>query len=457
MTLPPPLVLADAEDPALRDLRRRLGERVDVVVADPAGYATLVHRVAAALGAGRPIRVHRSPGAPAERRELLGRLIEEARALHGATVGTLLSRGDEWLGNIVAAAPRLVELPSVTSLDGRLAGRPALVVGAGPSLESLAPVLPLLATRCTVLAAASALLPLARLGIEADVAVLIEGRDRRDQLRAAPDPRRTLLVVAHQGHPAHLDPRFRALLRLDAAENGWFVRLVSPPAAPVPTGGNVGTTALRLALAWGADPVILAGLDFAWPAGRASHAEGAASPPAGAEHGAFLEVPGTGGHPVRTTALLASYRANTEATLREFAGRVVINPVRPGAARIAGTREEDPADVAANLPVASPGPPPAPPSPGRPSPERLRTALAGLADDLSGVAEEAGRLLQAGAGPETLRARLGTMLAAHPASFPAAVLRGPLLAPGRDPRETVPARLAAAVDWLRRLAEGLLP
>jgi len=159
---------------------------------------------------------------------------------------------------------------------------------------------------------------------------------------------------------------------------------------------------------------------------------------------------------VRTTALLASYRANTEATLREFPGREVINPVRPGAARIAGTREEDPARLAANLPAASPGPPPTPPAPERPPRDRLRAALAELGDDLALVAEEARRLLEGGAGPEELRARLGALLAAHPASFPAAVLRGPLLAPAADPRETIPARLARGLDWLRRLAGRLL-
>ncbi|GEM_PF-3826755 len=455
MPLPPPLVLADANDPALVDLRRRLGDRVDVVVADPAEYPVLVHRVAAALGAGRPLRVHRSPVASPDRRALLERLVNEARSLHGGTVGTLLARGDEWLDNIVEAAPRLVELPSVAALDGSLAGRPALVVGAGPSLADLAPVLPRLAARSIVVAAASALAPLARLGIDPHVVVLIEGKDRRDQLRAARRPEQAILVVAQHGHPAHLDPRFRALVRLDAAENGWFVRLAPPPAIPIATGGNVGTAALRLALLWGANPVVLAGLDFAWPAGTASHAEGAGSPPAGPEHGEFLEVPGTGDEPVRTTALLVSYRANTEATLREFPGREVINLVRPGAARIAGTREENASGLVANLPAGPPGTVEAPPTPPPPSRDRLRGALAELAEDLSAVAAAAHRLFEKGAGAEELRARLGALLAAHPASFPAAILRGPLLAPGTDPRETIPARLARGLDWLRRLAERL--
>ncbi len=452
---PPPLLLADAEDSALRRLRDRLGERVEVLLAEPREFPVLVHRVAGALGSGRPLRVYRCPAASPDRRSLLERLLAEARALHGGTVGTLLAREEEWMENILASAPRLVTLPSVEAWRGSLAGRAVLVAGAGPSLDHLAPFLPVLASRCTVIAAASALAPLARLGIDPAVVVVVEGRNRRSQLNGARHPGRTALVVAQHGHPSHLDPRFRALLRLDAAENGWFANLAPPPAAPFPTGGNVGTTALRLALHWGADPVILAGLDFAWPAGGASHAPGTASPPAGPEHGDFLEAPGTGGGTVRTTALLASYRANTEATLREFPGREVINPVRPGAARIAGTREEDPARLLPRLPALAPPAPEPPPAPPPPDRRRLHAALGELAADLDRVAAEARRLLAAGAGPAEFRARLGTLLARRPASLPAAILRGPLLAPGGDPRVAVSHRLRRGLDWLRRLAERL--
>ena len=453
----PPLLLADHEDRAVAALRRQAGERVEVLVPADGDESTAVQRIAAALGSGRPLRVRRSPGAPPERRALFERVLAGALAVHGETVGTLRGRADEWLDNIVAAAAHLVSLPPVAAMDGCLAGLPALVVGAGPSLDLLLPFLPAVAERAAVLAAGSALAPLARAGIVPDVAVVVEGRDRREQLAAAHRPKRTLLVVAQHGHPAHLDPRFRGLVRLDAAENGWFAALAGPPARPFPTGGNVGTTALALALAWGADPVILAGLDFAWPAEGASHAAEAGSPPAGAEHGKFLEVPGTGDAPVRTSSLLAAYRANTEAILRQFPGRVVINPVRRGAARIAGTLELPPERLVPARPALPRPALPDPPRPAPPAPARLAAGIEALARDLALVAREAARLREAGAGTEETRAVLAALLAAHPGSFPAALMRGHLLDPAADPREVVGERLARGVDRLRALARALLP
>ena len=236
--------------------------------------------------------------------ELVGQtrqLVETSLARRRCDRQTLTCNQGQWLDNLASNFKYITRWADATLLAGLLPGTPALVVGAGPSLDQSLEHLAGAQGKALVLAAASALGPLARAGVTPHLAVALEGRDESRQFAGA-DPERTVLAAATSGHHHHFDrwPGSGALFHLQP----WVAALTGLGQV-LPTGGHATSAAFALALLWGCDPVILVGQDLAFSAGRI-HASGR---PGGEdeERPPTVSVPDLDGGLIETSEIMRSY------------------------------------------------------------------------------------------------------------------------------------------------------
>jgi hypothetical protein len=287
-----------------------------------------------------------------------------------------------------------------TALSGWLAGRPAILCAAGPSLDRNVDELRRVAGRAAIVAVNTSLAALERAGVRADLLVVLEAVDVSSQLsslelnRACP---RALDVTAHpalfQSAPAEVIPF--------ASQIPFFSSLTAAvglgPGLPI--GGSASNAALALLRLAGADPIVLCGQDLAYTgdrvyasgtcfgAMRAHQADGVieltgleakrrlAAPRPEVDttverKGAVRAEAYGGGGEVWTSLDFNYFRHHFERFAEENAGRTLINATE-GGARIRGFREQPLAEVVDAL---APGP--LPPLPKSPALERERIAFA---------------------------------------------------------------------------------
>ncbi|MFZ5586624.1 MAG: motility associated factor glycosyltransferase family protein [Thermodesulfobacteriota bacterium] len=284
-------------------------------------------------GRVRRVRVFSPPAHRRQRPELgarVSRLVADQVRRAGVDQANRAAKQETWLEHLAVNFKHVLDLPDVAGLAGRYRGAPALVIGAGPSLDAS---LPRLAgenlEHVLTLAAASALGPLARAGLAPELALALEAKDESRQFAGA-DPRRTLLAAASQSHPNHFAawPGRRALFHLSP----WLAALTGGGPA-LPSGGHATSAAFSLAVLMGCDPIALVGQDLAFSQGR-SHASGR---PGGEEGGlpGLVQTPGIHGGMVETSEVMAGYITWYREAAAYLAGRPqpvrVINATAQGA------------------------------------------------------------------------------------------------------------------------------
>jgi len=266
---------------------------------------------------------------------------------------------------------------------GEAAGPPRaiLVAGAGPSLEQSLPWIRQVRRRGTLLAVDTALPVLADAGLPPDWVYALEAQVLNlEDFLPHRDPEITLLADL-TSCPAVLRlfprrrlfvTRFHPLALFDRLEAAGLL----PPA--MPPLGSVGVAAVQAALSLSSGPVLVAGLDFSYPAGR-THARGAPShrraltgchrllPPGMGAFEALLARPrlrlaGKGGRQVLSDLVLHSY-AQLLAGLARSSGRVY--DLGPEGLETGAVPVRSPAEMEAVL-AGGPWPPAASPAPFRP-------------------------------------------------------------------------------------------
>ncbi|OAM88608.1 DUF115 domain-containing protein [Termitidicoccus mucosus] len=149
---------------------------------------------------------------------------------------------------------------------GRLGGYPAVVCGAGPSLDVSATALAGISDRAVVLAADSALRTLARHGVRADFAVSIDVAKTPEKClpeEGAWTPDRTILsAISPPAWSERADAGKRYFLSGRQITLDWLASL-GVAGTPVAAVENCGATALQLARFLGCEPIYLFGMDLA--------------------------------------------------------------------------------------------------------------------------------------------------------------------------------------------------
>ena len=188
----------------------------------------------------------------------LERMLSEARANDDAR----RAFAPRYLLQTLQNLPVIAREGDTAALDRRFAGIPAVIVGAGPSLDEHLPELRRLSDRCLIVAADTALAPLETAGITAPVVVGVDPSEWNARHLAA--PRRvddTWLVAEGSLHPS-VFTRFagRTFTFEVSGHEPWpWFRTHGLTRGRLRAWGSVITSAFDLALRLGCDPIVFAG------------------------------------------------------------------------------------------------------------------------------------------------------------------------------------------------------
>ncbi len=296
-------------------------------------------------------------------RELRDTLDREVRVFWQNKL-TISQMGRLWVRNLIRNLPSLV---AAAPLALQSTPGPAIVCGAGPSLESALPFLGEYRARFTLIAVDTALPVLAAYGLTPDLVIGLEG-----QLANTYD----FLPVSRRDYQFLADlTSFPAVPELHSRTSWSFtafapftlmerMRTLPGVSLEMPPVGSVGVSAAFVALEFGASPVLFTGLDFAVLPGK-THARGAPSFLHGFIHSDRLHRPvdpGLGARLIdlrgrlavsRTTLVLQGYANELAALVRTRADCYIVEPigidiaaqpvlVAEAAALLAPTRAERP-------------------------------------------------------------------------------------------------------------------
>jgi hypothetical protein len=184
----------------------------------------------------------------------------------------------EWVDNLASNLPFLAGHKPISCLGDALAGKPAIFLGAGPSLDHNLEELRQAQGKALLVAAHTAVIPLSRAGVVPDLVVIIEGQKLDHYFAGVPDLDRMVLVPSPQTHPIHFTLGFKDCLGVSLEGNAaadWLAQAYGDE--PLPSGGSVACASFQVMKFLGCDPLVCVGMDFALSHGR-SHA-------AGTEHG----------------------------------------------------------------------------------------------------------------------------------------------------------------------------
>jgi hypothetical protein len=203
----------------------------------------------------------------------LASALEDEIRIHWQNRITLVRLGGLWVRNLIA---NLAVLPKACDWrDLRIEG-PVVVAGAGPSLDDALDRIEAWRGRIVLLAVDTAVAPLLRRGLEPDLVLVLDAQMANlldfvgvdmGRLAIMADLSSTPAILRRAGRLHLYATRFAPLRLFDRLNVAGLLP------ATIPAVGSVGVTALHAAVELTSGPVLLAGLDFAYAAGR-THARG---------------------------------------------------------------------------------------------------------------------------------------------------------------------------------------
>lgn len=206
---------------------------------------------------------------PAGVREAVERI---ARAKNSADLAavTRAQMSSAWAELTAHNGAAILDTVSCARLRNAFRGMPAVVAAAGPSLEKQLPRLAEASGRVVVIAIGQSLRALRRAGIEPDLVHVTESQDVSHQIELAGAVERENLVVLPSSHPSLFRLPVRARFVATPASNPFAQWLGRTAGVEDWIGGGttVAHSAVRLAAALGADPILLIGQDLAFTDGR---------------------------------------------------------------------------------------------------------------------------------------------------------------------------------------------
>ena len=214
-----------------------------------------------------PVLTREYPEVMLAARQALDRVVRDA----AANADARFRFEDLAFRNTLANVPRLLREADAASLAGMFRGRPAIVVGAGPSLDATVATLRTLQDSCLVVAADTAVVPCLKGGLTPHLAVALD---------PSPENARhlTRIVLPDAVHllcEAGIDP---SVPRAFAGRTFFFrvgrhapwpwLESAGITLAMLEAWGSVVTSALDVAVRAGCSPIIFAGLDLAFTRGQ---------------------------------------------------------------------------------------------------------------------------------------------------------------------------------------------
>lgn len=255
-------------------------ERVHLFIGLPAEELRRnLHPLRYALGTSTPtiLELAEGPHLAAFRQDL-----EEELLLVRQCAELILQQKGRMLFNILRNLPAIVSGTPVGNLRGWCAGEPAFVVAAGPSLDKNISYLSEAREHGWVIAVDTALAPLREAGVIPQLLVTCDPTPLNERhFSGWPDLGETILAFHPEVHaeiPGTYSGRARILVLHDGESRLLRCLDLAPrPGEALACGIMTAHLAFNLAVYLGCDPIVLVGLDLAFPsAGGSTHAAGAA-------------------------------------------------------------------------------------------------------------------------------------------------------------------------------------
>jgi len=234
--------------------------------------------------------------------------------------------GEKIFANTMENLSSLLDGPDLATLAGRFAGCPAVCVAAGPSLDESLSALKTIGNRALIICGDSAVRSLVEAGIRPHIVVTtdmnpVNFEKMRTSLHYLDE---AVLVFSIEANPDNVGTfpgsRKIAVTAHNSVLNDWLGPMWSM-AWKLPAMTSVSHTALFTAIGLGAGPIVLAGMDFAYSAGK-SHASGSVFRyPANPEN--FIEAQGVCGLPVYSLPQLSTDRKQIENVMAESTVRFI--------------------------------------------------------------------------------------------------------------------------------------
>ena len=256
--------------------------------------------------------------------------------------------GKEWQRQTLRNIPHIIRHPGVGALFGRFAGVPALVVGAGPSLDDVIPHIRKLRKRFVVICVGRALKRYVKL-VKAAPDLVITGDGQQLVTRHFDrKPARVPVVASCFSHPEVIQGLDRVFfMEMDAMGLPEWLGGKLGPRGEIFAGGNVSTAGMSLAVALGCGPVVMAGVDFSYAENGKTHAKGKPGEAVQLslpENQPYYDVPGNYRETVKTNRQMMHYIDFTRDLIAHHAGTTFIN-INNAGARIEGAQLARPEEL----------------------------------------------------------------------------------------------------------------
>jgi hypothetical protein len=194
--------------------------------------------------------------------------IDEFLAYAKTTLTTLVINGRRTAENIAHNLPWYVATPSLSRLKDHYAGKPAIIVSAGPSLRKNKHLLKDAAGKSVIIAVQTTLQPLLELGVEPQFVTSLDYHDICTRFfEKLPSTLKTELIAEPKAANAifDLNPGPLSLLGNDFADG--LIAEMKPDKARLTSGATVAHLAFYLAEHLGCDPIIFVGQDLGFSDG----------------------------------------------------------------------------------------------------------------------------------------------------------------------------------------------
>lgn len=252
-----------------------------------------------------------------------------------ASGGTTRKAGEKFFRNRLANLSLLRSSHDLSGLRDVLAGKPAILVAAGPSLDRSLDDLKKAAGHCVLFAVDSALAPLLQAGIMPDFVTTIDFMDLNfEKLAPFTDEKWPFSLVATiKGTPLitkRLSARRLFLAFNEDLPQQWIHDALALKEL-APFSFSVAHLSLGIALLMGCDPIIFVGQDLGYTTSEADHAAGTII----MQHGVptdreIFHVPGVDGRPVATDRGLLTLQKRFEDIIAAQPGRTYCNASAAG-------------------------------------------------------------------------------------------------------------------------------
>lgn len=177
----------------------------------------------------------------------------------------------QWVRQFLENLPQFAKTLTIDSLANQFAGKPAIVIGRGPSLDAALPAIKQLQNSSVLVAAGAALHRLFDADIIPDFAIFYDANAVTEQLYGLPDIYLSAInvIVCPHTPPAIYNYAFREsylFLAENAAQlSDWYDKALGKKHLRLEGGGTVSVIAMQLAYFMGCREIALIGQDLAFP------------------------------------------------------------------------------------------------------------------------------------------------------------------------------------------------